>query len=33
MAAENTFRPERIRPIAERFNLDPEPVLDNVSDD
>ena len=28
---EGTFRPERIRPIAERFQLDPDAVLDNVS--
>lgn len=28
---EGTFRPERIRPIAERFNLDADAVLDNVS--
>lgn len=27
---EGTFRPERIRPIAERFELDAEAVLDNV---
>nr|AKI32385.1 DNA meiotic recombinase 1 [Watanabea reniformis] len=27
---EGTFRPDRIRPIAERFNLDPEAVLDNI---
>lgn len=29
--AEGTFRPERIRSIAARFNLDTEAVLDNVS--
>jgi hypothetical protein len=29
--AEGTFRPERIRAIAARFNLDTEAVLDNVS--
>lgn len=28
---EGTFRPERIKPIAERFGLDAEAVLDNVS--
>jgi hypothetical protein len=28
--AEGTFRPERIRAIAARFNLDTEAVLDNV---
>ena len=28
---EGTFRPERIVPIAQRFNLDPEGVLDNVN--
>lgn len=28
---EGTFRPERIRPIAERFELDPDAVLENVS--
>ena len=27
---ENTFRPERLRSIADRFNLDQEAVLDNV---
>eukprot|EP00095_Tigriopus_kingsejongensis_P008500 maker-scaffold18_size714446-snap-gene-6.35 protein:Tk08500 transcript:maker-scaffold18_size714446-snap-gene-6.35-mRNA-1 annotation:"meiotic recombination protein dmc1 lim15 homolog" len=27
---ENTFRPDRLRPIAERFSLDQEGVLDNV---
>ncbi|KAL6772110.1 DMC1 [Auxenochlorella protothecoides x Auxenochlorella symbiontica] len=27
---EGTFRPERIRPIAERFNLDGDAVLSNV---
>lgn len=27
---EGTFRPERIRAIAARFNLDPDAVLDNV---
>lgn len=27
---EGTFRPDRIRPIAERFNLDADAVLDNV---
>ena len=27
---EGTFRPERIRPIAERFGLDPTAVLENV---
>ena len=27
---ENTFRPERIKAIAERFNLDPDDVLDNI---
>ena len=28
---EGTFRPERIHPIAARFNLDAEAVLENVS--
>jgi RecA/RadA recombinase len=27
---ENTFRPERIKSIAERFDLDPEQVLSNI---
>ncbi|XP_064108381.1 meiotic recombination protein DMC1/LIM15 homolog [Macrobrachium nipponense] len=27
---ENTFRPERLRSIADRFNLDQDAVLDNV---
>ena len=27
---ENTFRPDRLRPIADRYNLDQEAVLDNV---
>ena len=27
---EHTFRPDRIRPIAARFGLDPDAVLDNV---
>uniref|UniRef100_A0A4W3I1M8 Meiotic recombination protein n=1 Tax=Callorhinchus milii TaxID=7868 RepID=A0A4W3I1M8_CALMI len=27
---ENTFRPDRLRGIADRFNLDPEAILDNV---
>ena len=27
---EGTFRPERIRPIAERYGLDVEAVMDNV---
>lgn len=27
---EGTFRPERIRPIAQRFNLDIDAVLENV---
>ena len=27
---ESTFRPERIQPIAERFNLDPEATLENI---
>lgn len=27
---EGTFRPDRLREIATRFNLDPEEVLDNV---
>ena len=30
---EGTFRPERIGPIAERFNLDKEAVLGNVWND
>lgn len=29
---EGTFRPERIRPIAQRFNLDVDAVLENVRD-
>jgi meiotic recombination protein DMC1 len=28
---EGSFRPERVLPIAERWNLDPQAVLDNVS--
>ena len=27
---ENTFRPERITAIAERFGLDPEEILNNI---
>ena len=27
---ENTFRPDRLRPIADRYHLDQESVLDNV---
>ena len=27
---ENTFRPERIKAIAERYNLDPVETLDNI---
>jgi DNA repair protein RadA len=27
---ENTFRPERIKQVAERYNLDPEQVLLNI---
>ncbi|CCW64390.1 unnamed protein product [Phytomonas sp. EM1] len=27
---EGTFRPERIRPIAARFGLDPDAILDNI---
>lgn len=27
---ENTFRPDRLRPIAERFNLDADTVLNNI---
>ena len=27
---ENTFRPERIKSIAERYDLDAESVLDNM---
>ncbi|CAM1302493.1 DMC1 (predicted) [Pycnogonum litorale] len=27
---ENTFRPDRLRNIADRFNLDPNAVLDNI---
>lgn len=27
---EHTFRPERIEPIAERFGLDPDKVLENI---
>ncbi|RZF39375.1 hypothetical protein LSTR_LSTR000896 [Laodelphax striatellus] len=27
---ESTFRPERLRPIADRFNLDQDAVLDNI---
>ena len=29
--SEGTFRPERITQIAERYNLDPECVLDNIA--
>ena len=28
---EGTFRPERLEPIANRFGLDPEKVMDNVA--
>ena len=28
---EGTFRPERIVPIAERYGLDPEMVLENIA--
>jgi len=28
---EGTFRPERLHAIAERYDLDPESVLDNVA--
>lgn len=28
---EGTFRPERLVPIAKRFDLDPQKVLDNVA--
>jgi len=27
---ENTFRPERIKQIANRFDLEPEGVLNNI---
>jgi meiotic recombination protein DMC1 len=27
---ENTFRPERIKSIAERYNMDPAETLDNI---
>ena len=27
---EGSFVPERIRPIAERFDLDPDAILENV---
>lgn len=27
---EGTFRPERVRTIADRFGMDPEAVLDNI---
>lgn len=27
---ENTFRPERVRAVANRFDLDPEGVLNNI---
>ena len=27
---ENTFRPDRLRPIADRFHLDQDAVLDNI---
>ena len=27
---ENTFRPERLRPIAARFNLDSDAILNNI---
>ncbi len=29
---EGTFRPERIKDIAERFGVDPMAVLDNISE-
>ncbi len=29
---EGTFRPERVKLIAERYELDPDAVLDNVSE-
>jgi len=28
---EGTFRPQRVVDIAERFNLDPSSVLDNIA--
>jgi DNA repair protein RAD51 len=28
---EGTFRPERLEPIARRFNLNPDEVLDNIA--
>jgi len=28
---EGTFRPQRVVEIAERFNLDPTSVLDNIA--
>ncbi len=28
---EGTFRPERIVPIAKRFGLDPDQVLENIA--
>lgn len=28
---ENTFRPERLRSVAERYGLDPDDILDNVA--
>jgi DNA repair protein RAD51 len=28
---EGTFRPERLTAIAERFDLDPQEVLENVA--
>jgi meiotic recombination protein DMC1 len=28
---DGTFRPERVKQVAERFNLEPDSVLDNVS--
>jgi len=28
---EGTFRPERIQPIAERYGLDHESVLENIA--
>ena len=28
---EGTFRPEKIGPIAERFGLDPNEVLENIA--
>lgn len=30
LLTEGTFRPERVKVIAERFGMDPDGVLDNI---